>query len=515
MKQRAAFGKAAIALILLGSMAWSGCSPAQMKPDTVTDIGTAAPGETSQPAETETGRSTYRDNLPDSLDFSGAEVRVMYRGGSLEDNNTYQRLDVIGTDNWGDLVSDAVWDRNRAVEQRLNMTFGWIPSGAGAVACRDAIQKSVLAQSDDYDFINTSGNTVISSGLDGYMRDVGDMPYVDFSQPWWWRYAIDALSMDGKTIHYLFGDSQLVCFIQTGVVFYNKALYQNLFGQSDALYDVVLDGKWTLDRMAEASEAAYSDLNGDGSRDSGDLFGTILTTNLKGEAIQYLQGFDIRTFTRDEDGILTIDFDRERAAAAVEKLYRFLNENTGCFQTTADMNGLDSEFVKGRSLFLPGRFMHAYQGDLREMTDDYGILPFPKLEEGQKEYVTLSHNSGTVICVPATTSDARMEYVGAVLEATMAESYRSVVPKFIEVSLKHKYSRDEASSRTVDLIIATISKNTLDEYAVYVNDIYNNVLVKAAIQSGSFASSYEKIRDAAQNSWDKAVSDMMKTGGQG
>ena len=146
------------------------------------------------------------------------------------------------------------------------------------------------------------------------------------------------------------------------------------------------------------------------------------------------------------------------------------------------------------------------------MTDDYGIIPFPKLDEAQKEYVTLSHNSGTVICVPATTSDARMEYVGAVLEATMAESYRSVVPKFIEASLKHKYSRDEASAKTVDLIISTISKNTLDEYSVYVNDMYTSVLVKPAVNSGAFASSYQKVREAAQKSWDKTIAEMMNTG---
>ena len=67
------------------------------------------------------------------------------------------------------------------------------------------------------------------------------------------------------------------------------------------------------------------------------------------------------------------------------------------------------------------------------LSEIYQNIPgFKELDEEQKDYRSLVHNSSTNISVPKTVSDTRMEIIGAWLECIAAESYRSVMPQFLE-----------------------------------------------------------------------------------
>lgn len=77
------------------------------------------------------------------------------------------------------------------------------------------------------------------------------------------------------------------------------------------------------------------------------------------------------------------------------------------------------------------------------MSDEYGMIPYPKFDEEQKEYTNLIHNSGTMAGIPIAVPDDRFDMVTATLEAMASEQYRSVMQAFYELALKTKYSRDE------------------------------------------------------------------------
>lgn len=85
------------------------------------------------------------------------------------------------------------------------------------------------------------------------------------------------------------------------------------------------------------------------------------------------------------------------------------------------------------------------------MTDDYGIIPTPKLDEKQENYVT--YNLGTYyMAILKTAKDPEMSAV--MLEALNAESYKSVVGAYFDTALKGKYSRDEKTAEMLDLILS-------------------------------------------------------------
>ena len=499
-----------LALALIASTLLPSC--AQDGTEQSTDT-TAAVADTTAVAETTTAdpndRSQIRDSVPEGLTFDGESVRILFRGEDAPNNNI-AIYDVKGTDNVGDYITDGVWQRNITVQERLDVVLECLPLGAGSLAEHTAKVKSiVLAGSDEYDYLNLTGNTSITSGLNSYMRDLSAMPYVNYEEPWWWNYAIDAVSLDGRTYNYIFGDSLIYCYIQTGVMYYNKTIYEDVFGDPDELYKVVMDGEWTIDKMMELIPQAYSDANGDGVENMGDIFGAMKTQNQGEETPHFFQGFDIEMYHRDENNNLVIEFDQERAVTAIEKLGKYFTETTGVFHSDLGIDATDIYFAQDSVLFFPARFSRAIGANLRDMESPYGILPYPKLDVEQKEYISMIHDSSSNICVPKTVADKKFEVVGATLEALTAESWRTVMPQFLETALKLKYSQDSMSGQVIDIVIAGVSKNTLFEYKNYSNSIFNTALVTNATKgTNNFASAYRKLQPAAQKTWDKAVANL-------
>lgn len=80
---------------------------------------------------------------------------------------------------------------------------------------------------------------------------------------------------------------------------------------------------------------------------------------------------------------------------------------------------------------------------LRDMKDDFGIVPWPKYDESSDGYAANVDAGTDLFVVPITTADA--ERTSIILEALCAEGYRSVIPAYYEVALQKKYTRDDIS----------------------------------------------------------------------
>ena len=99
-------------------------------------------------------------------------------------------------------------------------------------------------------------------------------------------------------------------------------------------------------------------------------------------------------------------------------------------------------------VFMSGYFYSASL--LKDMAADYGIIPYPKFDEGIESYGALAHDSAQLVSVVVSCKNVDM--VSAVLEALAAENYRTVTPAYYEIALKTKYVRDDISGQIIDLI---------------------------------------------------------------
>ena len=149
-------------------------------------------------------------------------------------------------------------------------------------------------------------------------------------------------------------------------------------------------------------------------------------------------------------------------------------------------------------MFSSTAFYMLFHGYYRDVEFDYGIIPYPKLDENQEQYY--AGYTDRYFVIPNTCSDTA--YVGTILESMSAEGYRQVTPAYFEVALKNRYTKDQTSKEMVDLIKQSM---VLDFAYVYGADKWWSRSLYALLRdtnssehSKDYASYYEKMLPEAE-----------------
>ena len=393
--------------------------------------------------DTEVLRENTPDTLPKDLNYTGETITVHIRG----DDASILEMNAELT---GDVIEDAVYYRNQAVEERLNVkleTFvaeGWEAYNTAVANLRG----SIMAGDDTYDIIAGWSARIPQLSIEGLFVDLYDLDYLDLSQPWWVQTLITDLDIAG-TLNFLTGDIALTLLKAAYVIYFNKTVEKNY--EIDSLYEIVNNGEWTIDKMAEIAKTISFDVNGDGVMDENDMYGGAFSATNQVDC--FLQGSNIKMISKDSDGFPVLDVEYEKLTVLVEKVYSFMFENPGVICITGNENTnsskLNNAFMGDRALLVAGPLDTA-SGTFKEMESDYGIIPYPKYDSYQEEYYTRIQDSVSLWCIPITNNDPNM--AGAVMEAMAAESYRKLTPAYYEIAMKVKYSRDDISSHMLDII---------------------------------------------------------------
>ena len=469
---------AAAAVLLLLLLSACGETPAEVGTDTP-----ASPTETTAAAQTnEAATEPSRENTPDSLpelDFNGRDVSVLYRlVSNLPDYEIY-------AEQTGDIIDDAVFNRNLKVSERLNVNFKFSGQGkAAADALPTAVVSSVLAGEAMYDFWVWGQANILKAATQDLLADLSGMKYIDLDAVWWNSDYIDTMRIGPNHLYFLTGDLLTTVISRMSTLFLNKALYNDLYGDANALCEDVFDGKFTYDGFGKLVEGAYADLNGDGARDLDDRYGVMTTLISNTDHFAFTAGLSLGK--RKADGTTVLDVMNENNIAVFEAVNDLYFNNVGFITTEGNeiVDGrAENRFASNQMLFLPLWF--AATERLRSMDADYLMLPYPKLNEKQENYKALVQNTASVIAVPKTAGD--LDLVGAVLEAMAAENYRTVIPVYYETGLKTKYSRDDVSSQMVDLIYSVATSDFFYAYSSSLGSV--GTIARAVVgQQQDFAS---------------------------
>ena len=437
LKSRQLVSLLILSAMLTGTLA--GCGG-----DSTPDVTSDANGETTQEVTgTEVDpRLTVSDDLP-SVDYDGRTFTVITYEGVKED------IYIESMD--GEVVNDAVFSARQTVSDRFNVNID-VMTESDYIAVEQTIQNSVLAGDESFQL---AAQQVVSLGnlaVQNLFMNWYDVPHIDFTKPWWSRSMVEDLTYKNSSAYIAIGDYALSSLYNTYCFFYDKddaEVYK-----LENLYDVVWDGRWTVDYLMDITKDMYSDLNGNAQRDGDDYYG--YTQNLKTVMITWLWACGGKIMEMDSDGVPQLVYHSEHTNAIVEKIYKLLYESDGV-TTDRDSKYPDSPwhfdvyaFTDGLSMFVnaPLNYAPSY---FRDRDGDYGILPLPKFDEAQEEYYTVVDGAHTAMAVPKSASD--VEFIGVITEALNAESYRKVFPAYYEIALKAKYTHDDESVRMLDLIV--------------------------------------------------------------
>jgi len=195
-----------------------------------------------------------------------------------------------------------------------------------------------------------------------------------------------------------------------------------------------------------------NDLNGDGIMDGNDRYGYLANPK------EVLPNFWIAAgaFSVGKDGgdIPYLAMGNEKFINAFDKTFSMLWD-TGAYYL--GKGGPDiplyaiEMFSNNQSLFMDTTFFVIEQ--MRSAETEFGIIPYPKYDETQQEYVSRIEYY-MAMQVPVSNPDPAR--AGIMLEALNSYSAKTIIPAYYEIALKTKYARDDESSEMLDLIMRTL-----------------------------------------------------------
>ena len=128
-----------------------------------------------------TAETTENETIPSSLtglDFGGESVSILW----WEENNEFVE------EQDGDVVNDALYERDRNIEEMLNVTLDHIGMSY-TWSTRDiyigAIRNSVMSGDGIYDIVSGQYATMPTLITDGIYLNLENLEHLDFTQPWW------------------------------------------------------------------------------------------------------------------------------------------------------------------------------------------------------------------------------------------------------------------------------------------------------------------------------------------
>ena len=414
--------------------------------------------ETSDSDVTTVSEETYTESssgVPDDVDLGGETVTMLNApqyGKFLSLMNSMEET--------GDTVSDAVYKRNLAVMDKLNVSLLFNDLDSEGMK-GDFVRKAVAAGDNEFDFIVATQWEIVPLVTEGMFRDISDLKYVDISQPWWAEDYIQWANIGEDRRYFIAGDISPEFVRDIGCVYYNKTVYENYYGDRNELYDTVLDGKWTLDCVYEITKDTYVDLNQNNTPDDDDQYGYGLITAITPDHLFYSSGG--HTIVSD-NGQPRLDVGCEHNINVAEKIYKIYHDTEASIiypeATIFYTEGVIPEKFAADELLVMFGLLY-YSDYLRDMKSDYGILPTPKYDESQEEYQSLVHDGAPLVCIPMTTPDDKLDTVAAVIEEMAYQGYSLVTPEYYNVVLKQKYARD--SSDKAMIVLDMIRANTFTD----------------------------------------------------
>ena len=205
---------------------------------------------------------------------------------------------------------------------------------------------------------------------------------------------------------------------------------------------------------------------------------------------------------KGDDGRIQLAMNTEKTFSLVEKVYAMSSKDGVVYRPdNMELVTTDTMMMNGNVLFLMTAVSDIV--NLRESEVDLGLLPYPKYDAAQENY--LSMDWGGLAGVPASIQNPEM--VGAVIELLAYYSGETVIPAYYDVLLAGKLARDEDSTKMLDILFDTITYEIGGNYFGFssgFNDLFYTLGNYVVMNGNSdFASLYAKNEKSAQQTIDK------------
>ncbi len=220
--------------------------------------------ETQAAENTAAGENTAAETEADlfaayrNIDLGGRTVNISVSsnisedGGGMPTSYPY----IAGPEEMtGESVQDGVFQRNLAVEEMLNCKLQHEALDLNFDRVQPHIESLVLSGDAAVDYFINDQLGLLHCGLKGYLLDLADKSmfeeyYFDLESDIYYSEYMKQLSVGDKRFM-ITGDYFIDTMRAAHVLYLNKNIVNDLYGDADYVYNLVLDDDWTLAKMNE------------------------------------------------------------------------------------------------------------------------------------------------------------------------------------------------------------------------------------------------------------------------
>lgn len=415
---------------------------------------TETTAHTTTNKETETVKEEEKLSVSDKK-YNSFEFEILLSGNL---NNSKTANDFGGTVESEEILEAAKYKRKVMVEQLYDIKIVDINkikynSATGAGPGYQAFFQSYMSSSFDYSIGMLGTYDVGVLAYSGFLTKLSELPHVNLEYSWWDQTANEQLTVKDK-LFYTTGDIGILDNIVTHCVMFNKDMIKDK--KLENPYEMVRNNTWTLDNFISFVKLVGNDLDGNTVMNEKDEYG-LLTWN--DSMYSMLGSAQIKICSVNSNGDLELTINNEKTFSLLSKYIALVADKDHVYNYQVLPSGQwdtvrVAMFDNNQALFSYTSFNTVPKH--RNSNTDFGILPFPKLDENQENYTgTSGMFSNMFFCVPYFVED--MDRTGAISEALAYYGKEVLTPAYYEYSLKGSYIRDDDSAEMLDILFANRS----------------------------------------------------------
>ncbi len=362
------------------------------------------------------------------------------------------------------ILNNTIYEMNTMVEEHLGMEFTYenIPVVTTGDILYNTVRRSMHAGDDEYQlcimhpYYSTSSFVLSNQAYDFYALED-----LDLDRAYWNGDTMDLLSIND---HAYIGVGD-ICNYGLYMLYVNRDMLADAGRKTP--YDQVRNGTWTLDEFISITTGLYEDSSGDGLRDNRDTYGFSSIWDVNGSA--FLQASDIYVLTRNKENAYEFSMYGDRLVDVYDKIYKW-SQDESIYTWSHKQNSDESirmDFHDRKAYFT----LYHLGTDYLDADFTVGILPLPKYDVAQEEYVHV--NWGNNLIIPSTIENPEM--VGSVLEMMAYYSRTHVRETYYNDVLQLRVSEAPDDREMVELICNTVVCDPGIAYCFGNDGLYNLV----------------------------------------
>ncbi len=426
--------------------------------------------------------SDYSDDIPDDIPNDKTELTGDWKGFTNELMNfggkTINILGYIGEFQYdscqvsveyatGDPVVDALYKRNQQIYNDLGLKIVRItPEDNDDMISK--FRNAVTTGTNDYQALVAPFYYCSSFITEGLLYDIKGLnnPYLHLDQVWWDQNIMSDITLNDK-VYFITGDALISDDESAYGILFNKdmiadngAISGYIMEQTNNgnIYDLVKQGKWTLDAMNDMIQMVVNPTTDYALDDT--------TENIWGmvgqgaDFMMLMEGMEQKMVVKGTDTygrevpVLRIAED-SNVSAFMSLCNVFYDEDHVAITEhyAVAMTEKREVFASGKALFMPDQIAYIGKEVIKNSEVNYGLLPMPKRDASQSDYATsVQVFHCAVISIPVTCVGKDLDATCYALEAMAFLGNKLVKPEYYERTLKRKNLTDDESAQMLDLI---------------------------------------------------------------